>query len=110
MNKTWGDFNNIWVIDYEFNGSDRGNNQNPICYAGKNLITNEIVTHWIDGTETSSLYSTDDDTLIVAFFSSAEMGCHIPLDFKIPLYIFDLYTEFRNLTNGLKLGVKDDLI
>lgn len=110
MNKTWDDFKNIWVIDYEFNGSDKGNIQNPLCYAGKNLFTNETITHWIDGTETGPLYSTDDDTLIVAFFASAEMGCHIPLGFKIPLYIFDLYAEFRNLTNGLKLGVKNNLI
>lgn len=110
MNKTWDDFNNIWVIDYEFNGSNNGNVQNPICYAARNLLTNETIAHWIDGTETEPLYSTGEDTLIVAFFASAEMGCHIPLNFKIPLFIFDLYTEFRNLTNGLKLGVKNSLI
>jgi len=108
MNKTWEDFDNIWAIDYEFRS--QGNPNQPLCYAGKNLLTGETVSRWIDGTEKKPEYSTDDKTLIIAFVASAEIGCHLSLGFDIPLYILDLYNEFRNLTNGLKLGVNNSLI
>ena len=99
MLKTWKDFTAIYVVDYEFYGSN-GDTQIPICYASKNLYTNETVSHWIDGTETKPSYSTDDKTLFIAYAASAEIGCHIPLGFDIPLYILDLYSEFRCINNG----------
>jgi len=59
MLRTWDDFDNVWVVDYEFYGDD-GDIQIPICYVGKNLITGETIIHWINGTETKPLYSTDN--------------------------------------------------
>ena len=32
---------------------------------------------------------------------SAELGCHLSLHWPMPARILDLFTEFRNLTNGL---------
>ncbi len=110
MQKKWDDFdNNIWIIDYEYY-SGRGNIQHPICYVAKNPTTNELIRHWIDGTETKPEYSIDDKTLIIAYLASAEVGCHIPLKFKIPLYIVDMFVEFRCLTNGKYLPYGRNLI
>ena len=39
--------------------------------------------------------------LFVAYFASAELGCHLALDWPLPARVLDLYVEFRNLTNGL---------
>jgi len=108
MLKTWEDFTNIWVVDYEFYGKE-GDIKKPICYVGKNLFTNQIISHWIDGTETKPLYSTDNKTLFVAYATSSEIGCHISLKFDIPDYILDLYTEFRCLNNGKPTKTHPDL-
>jgi hypothetical protein len=47
-------------------------------------------------------YSIGQDALIVAYYASAEMGCHLSLDWRLPINVLDLYVEFRTLTNGLK--------
>ena len=45
----------------------------------------------------------DDDTLFVAYFASAEIGCFLALGWPVPTRVLDLYTEFRNATNGTAL-------
>jgi len=108
MLKKWEDFDNIYVVDYEFYGGP--DPQIPVCYVAKNLLTNEIISHWITGDETKPEYPIDDKTLFIGYYTSAEMGCHIPLNFKIPLYIVDLFVEFRCLTNGRYLSNGRNLI
>jgi hypothetical protein len=46
-------------------------------------------------------YATDADTLFVAYYASAEIGCHLTLGWPKPLRILDLFTEFRCRTNGI---------
>jgi hypothetical protein len=48
-------------------------------------------------------YSIDTDSLFVAYYASAELGCHRALDWPMPARVLDLYAEFRNQTNGLPL-------
>lgn len=45
----------------------------------------------------------NDDTLFVAYFASAELGCFLALGWPLPVRVLDLYTEFRNATNGIPL-------
>jgi hypothetical protein len=40
--------------------------------------------------------------LFVAYYASAEIGCHLTLNWPKPARILDLFTEFRNHLNGLK--------
>src|SRR3954454_23109213 len=40
------------------------------------------------------------DSLFVAYYASAELGCFMALGWPIPACILDLYTEHRCLTNG----------
>lgn len=46
-------------------------------------------------------YPISERSLVVAYYASAEIGCHLALGWNAPARVFDLYTEFRNLTNGL---------
>lgn len=101
--KTWLDFEKeTWAVDYEFYGGN-GNPQIPICYCAKNVLTGQEIKHWITPDETGPLYPVNDSSLFLAYYSSAEFGCHIPLKFKLPTYVCDLYSEFKNLTNGLRV-------
>jgi hypothetical protein len=108
--KTWEDFTDIWVTDYEFYGKDSDPLPIPVCYVSKNLITGELIRHWISENETTPEYSLNDTSLFVAFFSPAELKCHLALNFNFPIYTLDLFPEFRNLTNGLRLPSGNSLI
>ena len=48
-------------------------------------------------------FPVDNDTLFVAYFASAEVGCFLELGWPAPTRILDLFTEFRNATNGIPL-------
>ena len=45
-------------------------------------------------------YPIDGDTLFVAYYASAELGCHRALDWPMPTRVLDLFAEFRDRTNG----------
>ena len=51
-----------------------------------------------------------ENSLYVAYYASAEMGCHLTLDWFFPKCILDLFCEFRCQNNGLQLPVKNDLL
>ena len=46
-------------------------------------------------------FSVGPETLYVAYYASAEMNCHLSLDWPMPENLLDLFTEFRNLRNGI---------
>lgn len=95
------------LIDFEFRQSE-GRDGNPIeviCMVSYNTNTGEYKRIWAD-----ELYAMDNHpfrenpkVILVAFYASAEMGCYDALGWSWPDYILDLYTEFRNLTNGTTL-------
>src|SRR5262249_19108682 len=39
--------------------------------------------------------------LFVAYYATAELGCHIALNWAMPVRIVDLYVEFRRLVCGI---------
>ena len=41
------------------------------------------------------------DTLFIAYYASAELGCYLALNWPFPARIVDLCAEFRCLTSGL---------
>jgi hypothetical protein len=43
----------------------------------------------------------DSDSLFVAFYASAELGCFRALGWPMPANVLDLFCEFRDRTNGL---------
>src|SRR4051812_17357073 len=48
-------------------------------------------------------FPTGPETLFVAYYASAELGCFLALGWPLPARVLDLYAEFRAETNGLTL-------
>ena len=65
-----------------------------------------LARRWRDGQHEQGggpPYSVSDDSLFVAYYASAEASCHLALGWTMPAHVLDLFTEFRNATNGLSL-------
>jgi DNA polymerase-1 len=93
-------FREIWAVDFEF-GSQPGENPDPVCLVAWELKSGRRVRLWRDQFGTTPPYPTDPDTLFVAYYASAEIGCHLALGWPVPQRVLDLFTEFRNHTNGI---------
>lgn len=93
-------FRQVWAVDFEFK-ADPGECPVPVCLVAHELISG--VTHrcWGDDLHAASPpYSVDDDSLFIAYYASAEFGCHLALGWALPSNVIDLYAEFRAQTNG----------
>ncbi len=96
-----GSFRQVWCVDFEFN-APRGNRPEPVCLVAVELQSKQIVRLWQDDLERTRTppYPTDGSALFVSYYASAELGCHLALNWPLPVRILDLYAEFRTLTNG----------
>jgi len=94
----------IWLVDFEFiaNGGDR---PQVVCLVAKELVSNRVYRFWQNEIRAMKEppYDIGDDSLFIAYFASAEMASHLALGWPLPMNVLDLYTEFRNLSNGLAL-------
>src|ERR1700730_3477012 len=93
-------FREIWAVDFEF-AAQPGERPDPICLVARELKTGRTLRHWCDQFGPLPPYPTDADTLFIAYYASAELGCHRTLNWPQPRRILDLFCEFRNRTNGL---------
>lgn len=94
-------------VDFEFRPKDgiEGNPIEVICMVAFDSYTGKYHKLWKDELYemSSPPFVIDDDTVLVAYFASAEMACFEALDWAMPEKILDLFVEFRNLTNGVFL-------
>jgi hypothetical protein len=68
------------------------------------MRTGALVRLWLaDGAPAAQPFGTGLDTLFVAYYASAELGCFLALEWLFPTRIIDLYAEFRNITSGLSV-------
>ncbi len=66
---------------------------------------------WLDGiAKPVCPFPLGENNLYVAYYASAEMGCHLALDWSLPDYLLDLFCEFRSQHNGLILPAGRGLI
>ena len=94
-------FKEIWAVDFEFHqGGVEGNQQVPVCLVAKELITGQYVKQWQDEFTDHPPYTINENALIIAYFASAEIHCHLSLNWPIPKNLIDCFAEFRVLTNG----------
>src|SRR5215472_4118299 len=93
-------YREIWAVDFEFI-ADPGENPDPVCLVARELRSGRTLRLWRDEIGPAPPYPTDGHTLFVAYYASAELGCHLALGWPIPERILDLFTEFRNGRNGL---------
>jgi DNA polymerase I len=57
---------------------------------------------WADQFRSAPPFPTGPDVLVVAYYASAELGCYRVLNWPMPERTLDLFTEFRDRTNGLE--------
>jgi hypothetical protein len=93
-------FREIWALDFEF-GSESGDNPEPVCLVTWELRSSRKLRLWSDEFVAKAPYPTDQDVLFVAYYASAEIGCHLALGWPVPQRVLDLFAEFRNHTNGI---------
>ena len=97
-------FKEIWLVDFEFSAPS-GAVPEVRCLVAKEYLSNKCIRLWVDelGGLSAPPYAIDESSLLVAYYASAEMGCHLALGWPCPVHVLDLFCEFRNMTNGLTL-------
>jgi DNA polymerase I len=95
-------FDQIWAVDFEFDAKP-GENPEPVCLVAHELRGGRTIRLWQDEFGSWPPYPTDSTSLFIAYYASAEIGCHLALKWPAPKCILDLFVEFRNQTNGLAL-------
>jgi hypothetical protein len=94
----------IWAVDFEF-GPDPtvhpGERPIPVCMCARELRSGRTIRLWQGQFGPAPPFPIGADTLLVAFYASAELGCFRVLGWPMPARILDLFTEFRDRTNGL---------
>jgi DNA polymerase I len=97
----------VWVLDFEFNAPP-GGRPLPLCMVAREV--RRTVRLWQDEFGPAPPFQIGRDTVVVAFFACADLGCFRALGWSMPVNILDPFTEFRNRTNGLPLPAGRGLI
>jgi hypothetical protein len=93
-------YREVWAADFEF-AAPPGHRPRPLCLVARELRSGRLVRRWLDGDAPARPpYPTDAGALFVAYYASAELGCHLALGWPLPERVLDLYAEFRTATNG----------
>jgi hypothetical protein len=88
-------------VDFEFTAHP-GERPIPLCCVAREVLSGRLFRLWLaDGATAEPPYGIGPDTLFVAYYASAELGCLLALDWSMPSRILDLHAEFRCLTSGL---------
>jgi hypothetical protein len=94
-------FRQVWAVDFEFTAPP-GERPAPLCMVARELQSGQLVRLWLtDSSPTSPPFGLGPDSLFVAYYASAELGCHLALDWPMPARILDLCAEFKCITSGL---------
>jgi DNA polymerase I len=102
-------YREIWAADFEFEAGS-GERPDPVCLCARELRSGREIRLWRGQFDSAPPYPSDADTLFVAYYASAELGCHLVLGWPMPARILDLFTEFRCGTNGLTVPAGNGLI
>jgi hypothetical protein len=98
-------FREVWVYDFEYH-QDANLRPVPICMVAKELKNGRELRLWQDQLHQYP-FPSGSDVLFVSYNAVAEIRCHLVLGWPVPLHVLDLFTEFRNLTNGLPISAAD---
>jgi hypothetical protein len=93
-------FREIVLADFEFEGG-QGERPVPVCLVAHEVRSGNCFQIFQDQFGSAPPYANGADVLFVAYYASAELGCYRALDWPMPARILDLFTEFRDRTNGL---------
>lgn len=104
-------FSQIWAADFEF-VAQPGERPEPVCLVARELRSGELIRIWQDDLRrmTKPPYPIDSSALFVAYYASAELGCHLALGWPMPTRVLDLYVEHRASSNGLPVPAGNGLL
>lgn len=104
-------YREVWLVDFEFIAHP-GEHPRVVCLVALELNTGRKIRLWEDELYMMDKppYGISDDSLLVAYFATAEMSCHLALGWQLPLNLLDFFVEFRNLTNGYELPMGKGLL
>ena len=103
-------FRHIVVADFEFefgghasfeDAARSGERPRPVCLVAKELRSGQVWRIWRDEFRSKPPFPIGPDSLFIAYYASAELGCFRALGWPKPANILDLFVEFRDRTNGL---------
>jgi hypothetical protein len=106
-----GAFREIVMADFEFEAHP-GERPIPLCLVAREFKSSRQFRIFQGEFGPAPPYATGPDVLFVAYYASAELGCYRILGWPMPERILDLFTEFRDRTNGLgqAAGLLDALV
>jgi DNA polymerase family A len=102
-------FREIVLADFEFTALP-GERPDPVCLVARELRSGRCFRRWQDQLGRGPPYATGPGVLFIAFYASAELGCYRVLGWPMPERILDLFTEFRDRTNGLPTPAGSSLL
>ncbi|HYO70289.1 MAG TPA: DNA polymerase [Archangium sp.] len=96
------EFREVTAVDFEFIAPP-GERPRPVCMVARELSSGRVHRMWQEELNAchEAPYPTDTRALVLAFYASAEVGCHLVLGWRPPANVLDLYVEFRRHANGL---------
>jgi hypothetical protein len=106
-------FKHVVAVDFEFEfgghdtpaaASRSGERPRPVCMVAKELRSGQTWRLWRGQFEAQPPFTLDNDTVLIAYYASAELGCFKALGWPQPRHMLDLFTEFRARTNGVQYG------
>ena len=73
-------FRQVWLVDFEFRVLP-GERSQPVCLVAREMKSGELVRIWQDELHRMRRppYAIDSSALFVAYFATAEFGCHLAL-------------------------------
>jgi hypothetical protein len=95
-------FKTITAVDFEF--SQVNGNPKPLCVVAHEIMSGRRTKVWLNANNLGDCpYGTGPDDLFIAYYASAEIGCHLALGWPVPARIIDLCVEFKLQTSGLEM-------
>ncbi|MEN1679255.1 MAG: DNA polymerase [Planctomycetota bacterium] len=96
-------YREVWFVDFEFQ-APAGERPTPICMVARELSSGRTLRVWQDELRRMSRppFNVSEESLFVAYYASAELGCFLALGWPMPARILDLFCEFRRHTNGIR--------
>ena len=90
----------IWVTDFEYNETDKGEIPHPVCFSAQELLTGERIDLWLDDEpHPEPIQFSNPELIYVSFYGVGDLQCHISLGWSLPVNLIDLFAEWRLLSN-----------
>ena len=97
-----GRFHETVLVDFEY-AQAPGERPTPVCLVAWELTSGrrwrlfqEELRH-----RQAAPYPCGPNALVVSYYASAELSCHLALGWSLPANVLDLFAEYRNTANGL---------